>query len=111
MNNPTIFTKGKVLGDLLVKTHLSVNAKITDAATGTPVELGSPLVVSASSEGGYEATKAPANEANGILLETTEDSSKEVSVLIHGEIKSNFYDTPLSQELRTDLLKNGIVLK
>ena len=52
MNNPTIFTKGKVLGDLLVKTHLSVNAKITDAATGTPVELGSPLVVSASRQGG-----------------------------------------------------------
>ena len=52
MNNPTIFTKGKVLGDLLVKTHLSVNAKITDAGTGTPVGLGSPLVGSASSQGG-----------------------------------------------------------
>lgn len=110
MSNPVLFTKGKALRDLLIRSHLSVNAKITDVVD-TPAELGSALVVSASSEGGYEAIIAPANEANGILLETAHDSSKEVLVLIHGEIKSNFYDTQLSQELRTDLLKNGIVLK
>ncbi len=107
MNNPTTYTKPNTLGDLLISTHLRINAKLEVSTEAIP--LGTPLVVIAGEEG-YIASVAPANEANGILLENCEETSK-VGVLISGEIKESFYrEKPLSIELRTNLLKNQIIL-
>ncbi|WP_300827087.1 hypothetical protein [Helicobacter sp. UBA3407] len=107
MNNPTTYTKPNTLGDLLISTHLRINAKLEVSTEAIP--LGTPLIVVSDDEG-YTASVAPANEANGILLENCEETSK-VGVLISGEIKASFYkDKPLSNELRTNLLKNQIVL-
>ena len=112
MANPTYYKRGEVLGDLLIRTHLSVNATITDATEDNPALLGKPVVVEAGDDNGYTATIAPANEANGILLQSTKSASESVGVLINGEIKESFYeDAPLSKDLRTSLLKSGIILR
>ncbi|WP_300764388.1 hypothetical protein [Helicobacter sp. UBA3407] len=111
MANPTFYGRGKVLGDLLVKTQLSVNATFPNATEDNPVELGAAVIVSAGDEG-YIAEIAPANEANGILLQTINNASDSVGVLVSGEIKAEFYgENPLSADLRTSLLKSGIVLR
>lgn len=112
MGNPTFYGRGKVLGDLLIRTQLSVNATITGAAEDNPVELGMPVIVEAGDKEGYTAKRVEANEANGILLQTTKSETESVGVLIMGEISEAFYtDAPLSKALRTSLLKNGIVLR
>ena len=112
MANPTFYGRGKVLGDLLIRTHLSVNATIPNATEDNPVELGTAVIVSAGDDGGYIAEIAPANEANGILLQTINNASLSVGVLVSGEIKAEFYgENPLSADLRTSLLKSGIVLR
>ncbi|WP_300796331.1 hypothetical protein [Helicobacter sp. UBA3407] len=112
MANPTFYGRGKVLGDLLVKTQLSVNATFPDATEDNPVGLGTAVIVRAGDNGGYTATAAPANEANGILLQTINNASDNVGVLVNGEIKAEFYgENPLSADLRTSLLKSGIVLR
>ncbi|WP_297578713.1 hypothetical protein [uncultured Helicobacter sp.] len=111
MANPNFYGRGKVLGDLLVKTQLSVNATFPDATEDNPLELGAAVIVSAGENGGYTATKAPANEANGILLQSVHNATENVGVLVAGEIKESFYETPLSKDLRTSLLNSGIVLR
>ena len=112
MGNPTFYGRGKVLGDLLVKTHLSVNATFPNATEDNPVELGAAVMVRAGENGGYTAEIAQANEANGILLQTINNASLSVGVLVSGEIKAEFYgENPLSADLRTSLLKSGIVLR
>lgn len=112
MGNPTFYGRGKVLGDLLVKTQLSVNATIPKATEDNPVALGAAVIVRAGDDGGYIAEIAPANEVNGILLQTINNASLSVGVLVSGEIKAEFYgENPLSADLRTSLLKSGIVLR
>ena len=112
MGNPTFYGRGKVLGDLLVKTHLSVNATFPNATEDNPVELGAAVIVRAGENGGYTAEIAQANEANGILLQTINNASLSVGVLVSGEIKAEFYgENPLNADLRTSLLKSGIILR
>ena len=111
MANPNFYGRGKVLGDLLVKTQLSVNATFPDATEDNPLELGAAVIVSAGEDGGYTATKAPANEANGILLQSVSSATENVGVLVAGEIKESFYEAPLSKDLRTSLLNSKIVLR
>ena len=112
MGNPTFYGRGKVLGDLLVKTQLSVKATFPNATEDNPVALGAAVIVRAGDDGGYTAEIAQANEANGILLQTINNASLTVGVLVSGEIKAEFYgENPLSADLRTSLLKSGIVLR
>ena len=112
MGNPTFYGRGKVLGNLLVKTQLSVNATFPNATEDNPVALGAAVIVRAGDDGGYTAEIAQANEANGILLQTVNNASLSVGVLVSGEIKAEFYgENPLSADLRTSLLKSGIVLR
>ncbi|WP_289181710.1 hypothetical protein [Helicobacter japonicus] len=111
MANPIFYSKGKTLGDLLIKTHLSINASFS-ATEDNPVGLGTAVIVVAGENGGYTATKAPANEANGILLQSVNNSTDSVGVLIAGEIKESFYeDAQFDKDLRTSLLQNKIVLR
>ena len=112
MGNPTFYGRGNVLGDLVVKTQLSVNATFPNATEDNPVALGAAVIVRAGDDGGYTAEIAQANEANGILLQTINNASLSVGVLVSGEIKAEFYgENPLSADLRTSLLKSGIVLR
>ena len=112
MGNPTFYGRGKVLGDLLVKTQLSVKATFPNATEDNPVALGAAVIVRAGDDGGYTAEIAQANKANGILLQTINNASLTVGVLVSGEIKAEFYgENPLSADLRTSLLKSGIVLR
>lgn len=112
MENPSFYGRGKILSDLLIKTQLSVNATFAELPEGNSLELGAAVIVEAAENGGYTASKAPANEANGILLETINEAGNEVGILLAGEIKESFYeDAPLNKELRTSLLQNKIVLR
>lgn len=112
MGNPSFYGRGKVLGDLLIRTHLSVDATLAGANEENPLELGTPVIVEAAEDNGYTAVKAEANEANGVLLQTTNNANNSVGVLIMGEISEAFYtDAPLSKALRTSLLQNGIILR
>ena len=112
MANPIFYSKGKTLGDLLIKTHLSINASFSEATEDNPVGLGTAVIVVAGENGGYTATKAPSNEANGILLQSVNNSTDSVGVLIAGEIKESFYeDAQFDKDLRTSLLQNKIVLR
>lgn len=112
MENPSFYGRGKILSDLLIKTQLSVNATFAELPEGNSLELGTAVIVVAGENGGYTATKAPANEANGILLQSVNNSTDSVGVLIAGEIKESFYeDAQFDKDLRTSLLQNKIVLR
>lgn len=108
--NPNFFERGKVVGDLVAQSSRVVQAVVTDANEDNLLALGTPVLLEAAENSGYTATKAQ-EEANGILLEGTDANTKEVAILINGELKESFYAEPLSKTLRTSLLKAGITLR